>query len=217
MSGGGFIKRISLPVVVLIVGITSFSLLNLFSTTETTSIDKYELNEQEPNYTVLNMVTEKIHEHDKTLKFVVSYNSEKVLKIQINENEEEYHSIKEDIASIAKNEIKSTPLKDYTVVVERMDFPFITQQQKTIKQELLNVTHLLWEGLRKEYDIVNDINVEYAKSITIQTSIKSSEKSAHQLALKMEETVHEILHLNDLIYVDSYKIRIVDTKGNVIN
>ena len=74
---------------ILIVGITSFSLFNLFSAAETASIDKYELNEQEPNYTVLNMVTEKIHEHDKTLNFVVSYDAEKVLKIQINENEED--------------------------------------------------------------------------------------------------------------------------------
>jgi hypothetical protein len=203
--------------VVLIVGIASFGLFTIFSTTETASIDKYERNEQEQNYTTLTIVTEKIHEHYKKLKFVVSYNSEKVLKIQINVNEEEYYSIKEDIASIAKSEIQSTTLKDYTVVVERMDLPIITQEQKTINQELLNLTHVLWESLRKEYDFVNDINVNYQTSITIQTSIKSSEKAAHKLAMKMEETVHEIIQLNDFMSVDSYKVHILDAKGNLIN
>ena len=202
---------------VLIVGIASFGLFTIFSTTETASIDKYERNEQEQNYTTLTIVTEKIHEHYKKLKFVVSYNSEKVLKIQINVNEEEYYSIKEDIASIAKSEIQSTTLKDYTVVVERMDLPIITQEQKTINQELLNLTHVLWESLRKEYDFVNDINVNYQTSITIQTSIKSSEKAAHKLAMKMEETVHEIIQLNDFMSVDSYKVHILDAKGNLIN
>ena len=49
------------------------------------------------------------------------------------------------------------------------------------------------EGL-KDYDVIGNINTDYQKSITIQTSIKGSDKDAHKLAMEIEVTVNEILH-----------------------
>jgi hypothetical protein len=75
------------------------------------------------------------------------------------------------------------------------------------------------EGL-KDYDVIGNINIDYQKSITIQTSIKGSDKDAYKLAMEIEETVNEILHfkeLNSVSHIDSYKIKILNPKGKVVN
>ena len=164
----------------------------------------------------LNTVTEKIHEKYEELEFAVSSNSEIELRIQVNENEEYFNSVKKDIESIAKSVIKSSTLKDYTVVVERMDLSFNTQN---INKELVHLTSALMEGL-KDYDEIGNINTNYQKSIIIQTSIKGSENDAHRLAKEIEETVNAILHskeLNSVSHIDSYEITILNSDGKVVN
>ena len=217
ISGGERIKRIWIFSAIMIMGITSFSLFNIFSQTDSAYLNEDELNEQEQIYNTLNIITEKIHENYKKLKFVVSYNSQKELKIHVNEKEEIFNTVNEEITSIAKREIKSSTLKDYIVVVERMDFSFISEEQKTLNNVLLNLTHTLWKVLREDYEIVEELYIHYQKSITIHTSIKSSDKDAHQLAETMEKTINEILHLNEFKAVESYEIYILDNKGKVIN
>lgn len=214
------LKKILIIVGIFIVGMASISLLNKSLDTDTAVANKEEqkplfTKEEELNFATLNMVAEKIHEIYEELEFGVSSNSEIKLKIQVKENEEYFNSVKKDIESIAKSVIKSSALKDYTVVVERLDLSFITEE---VNKELLHLTSTLMEGL-KSFDVFEKINAEYQKSITIHTSIESSDKDAHKLALEIEEIVNEILlskELNSLSYIDTYDIKILNTKGKVI-
>ena len=205
-------------------GIASFSLLNKPLEVDTAVANKEEqkpffTKEEELNMSTLNTVTEKIHEKYEELEFVVSSNSEIELNIKVKENEEYFNSVKKDIESIAKSVIKSSTLKDYTVVVERLDLSFVTEEVKNINKELLHLTSALMEGL-KDYDVFGNINTEYQKSITIHTSIEGSDKDAHKLAIEIEETVNEILHskeLNSVPHIDSYEIKILNANGKVVN
>lgn len=218
------LKRILIITGILIVGIASFSLLNKPFQVDTVVANKDEqkplfTKEEELNMSTLNAVTKKIHEKFEELEFVVSSNSEIELKIQVQETEEHFNSVKKDIESIAKSEIKSSTLKDFTVVVERMDLSLISEKAKNEHKELSHLISPLMEGL-KVYDVIGDINTEYQKSINIQTSIKGSDKDAHKLAMEIEETVNEILHskeLNSVSHIDSYEIKILNAKGKVVN
>ena len=94
-----------------------------------------------------------------------------------------------------------------------------TEENENINKELLHLTSTLMEGL-KNYDVIGNINTDYQKSITIQTSIKGSDKDAHKLAMEIEETVNEILHskeLNSVSHIDSYEIKILNTNGKEVN
>ena len=160
-------------------GIGSFNLLNKQSEVDTAIANKepepLSTKENELHFSTLSEVTEKIHEKYDELEFGVSSNSEIKLRVQVKENEEYFNSVKKDIESIAKNVIKSSTLKDYTVVVERMDLSFVTVETENINKELSHIALSLMEGL-KHNDLFENINTEYQneyeKSITIQTSIK---------------------------------------------
>ncbi|MFB5089385.1 DUF4030 domain-containing protein [Psychrobacillus sp. PGGUH221] len=222
------LKRILIITGILIVGIGSFSLLNKPSEVDTAIANKEEpeplsTKERELHFSTLNEVTEKIHEKYDELEFGVSSNSEIELRVQVKEDEEYFNSVKKDIESIAKNVIRSSTLKDYTVVVERMDLSFVTEETENINKELSHIASTLMEGL-KDYDVFGNINTEYQneyqKSITIQTTIIGSDKDAHKLAMEIEETVNEILHskeLNSVSNIDSYEINILNAKGKVVN
>ena len=108
----------------------------------------------------MNRVTEKIHE--KYEGVVVNTTSKKELMIQVKENEEYFNSVKKDMESIAKSVIKSSALKDYTVVVERLDLSIVTEDVEKIHKELLHLTSTLMEGL-KNYDVIGDIEIELSK------------------------------------------------------
>ena len=75
--------------------------------------------------------------------------SEKELVLQVEGNEEYFNSVKKDIESIVKNVIKSSVLKDYTVVVERLDLSFMTEEQQKINKELLHLTYALMGALKR--------------------------------------------------------------------
>ena len=222
------LKKILIITGMFIVGIASFSLLNKPSELDTAVANKEEpeplsTKEQELHFATLNTVTEKIHEKYDELEFGVSSNSKIELKIEVKENEEYFNSVKKDIESIAKSVIKSSTLKDYTVVVERMDLSFVTVDTEKINKELSHIAFTLMEGL-KDYDVYENLNTEYQneeqKSISIQTSIKGSDKDAHKLEMEIEEAVNEILHskeLNSVFNIDSYEIKILNAKGKVVN
>ncbi|WP_411748288.1 hypothetical protein [Psychrobacillus psychrotolerans] len=221
------LKRRLIITGILIVGIGSFNLLNKQSEVDTAIANKepepLSTKENELHFSTLNEVTEKIHEKYDELEFGVSSNSEIKLRVQVKENEEYFNSVKKDIESIAKNVIKSSTLKDYTVVVERMDLSFVTVETENINKELSHIALSLMEGL-KHNDLFENINTEYQneyeKSITIQNSIKGSDKDAHELAMEIEATVNEILHskeLNSISNTDSYEIKILNAKGKKVN
>jgi DNA polymerase/3'-5' exonuclease PolX len=211
------LKRILIIAGILIVGITSFSLLNKPLEVDTAVANKEE---QEPLVTkeeaTLKMVKEKLNE-----KYGVDVKTtlKKELVIQVVGDEEYFNSVKKDIESIAKSVIKTSTLKDYSVVFERWDLFKMPEEFKKEQKELLHLGKTLMEGL-KGYGVIGDIGLLYQKSITIQTSFKASDKDAHKLAIEIEETVNEILHskeLNSVSRIDSYEIIILNTNGKVVN
>lgn len=211
------IKKILITAGILLVGIASFSLLNKALEVDS-SITNTE--EQEPLITkeeeLLKKVKEKLAE-----KYVIDIKttSKKELLIQVVGDEKYFNSVKKDMEFIAKTVIKTSTLKDYAVVFERWDLYKMPEEFKKEQKEILHLGKTIMEGL-KDYDIIGNIGTHYQKSITIHTSIKSSDKDAHKLAMEIEETVNEVLHskeLNSVSNIDSYEIKILNVKGNVLN
>jgi len=210
------LKRVLILAGILIVGISSFILLN-----NSLKIDSAVANkeEQEPLITkeeeLLTMVKEKLIYAGVDVKTT----SKKELVIQVVGDEEYFNSVKKDMESIAKSVIKTSTLKDYIVVFERWDLLKMPEEFKKEHKELQHLSKNLMEGL-KGYEVIVNIGTNYQKSITIHTLIKGSDKDAHKLAMEIEETVNEILHskeLNSVSNIDSYEIKILNTKGKVVN
>ncbi|WP_347550039.1 hypothetical protein ABFG93_00510 [Pseudalkalibacillus hwajinpoensis] len=89
---------------------------------------------------------------------------------------------------------------------------------ENIGREMSLLQLQVMEGL-KDNGIVGDILTDYQESITIQTSIKSSDKDAEALKSDIEETVNEILkseELKSVSKVDSYKIYVSNKDGEII-
>lgn len=82
----------------------------------------------------------------------------------------------------------------------------------------LGLTQKLGKGLKGYDDIIGDITANYQSSITIQTSIEGSRKEAKNSAMKIEETVKQILkskELGSLSKIDFYKINILNDNGEI--
>ncbi len=217
------LKRILIIVGILIVGISSFILLNKLLESDSAVANKEK---QKPSFTkeeklthsILDSISEKIHEKYEDLLFSVDVTSKKTLKVQLIENEDYFNSVKGDIESIAKSEIKSSILKDYTVIV--MSSPYLTEEQQKINDELLLITKPLNETLKADYDVYKNITTSSEKSITIYTSIKGTGKNAQKLAMEIEESINKILkskELDSVPQIDSYEIKILNAKGKVVN
>ena len=211
------LNRILIIAGLLILGIASFGLLNNPLEVDSTVANNEE---QEPLVTkeeaTLKMVKEKLNE-----KYGVDVKTtlKKELVIRVVGDEEYFNSVKQDIESIAKSVIKTSTLKDYTVVFERWDLFKMPEEFKKEQKEILYIGKTLMEGL-KDYDVIENLGTHYQKSITIHSSIKGSDKDAHKLAMKIEETVNEILHsieLKSVSRIDSYEIKILNTNGKVVN
>lgn len=211
------LKRILIIAGILIVGIASFSLLN-----KSLEVDSAVANNEEQESLVtkeeatLKLVKEKLNEK---YGVDVKTTSKKELVIRVVGDEEYFNSVKKDIESIAKSVIKTSTLKDYTVVFERWDLFKMPEEFKKEQKEILHLGKTLMEVL-KDNNVIGDIGTEYQKSITIHTSIKGSENDAHKLAMEIEETVKQILHskeLNSVSQIYSYEIIILNANGKVVN
>lgn len=55
-------------------------------------------------------------------------NSHKELRIQVKKEQDYFKSVKGEMESTVKNIIKSTPLKDYSVIVERLEVPSLKEE-----------------------------------------------------------------------------------------
>lgn len=212
------LKRILIIAGILIVGISSFILINKPLEVDSAVANKEE---QEPLVTkeeeLLKMVKEKLNE--KYVVVDVKKISMKEFVIQVVGDEEYFTSVKQDMESIAKSVITNSTLKDYIVVFERWDLFEMPEEFKKQQKELLHLGKTLMEGL-KDYGVIGDIGTDYQKSITIQTSIKGSDNAAHKLAMEIEETVNEILQskeLNSVSQIYSYEIKILNANGKVVN
>ena len=211
------LKKILIIAGILIVGIASFSLLNKALEVDSSVANKEE---QEPLVTKEEELLKKVKEK-LTEKYVIDIKttSKKELLIQVVGDEEYFNSVKKDMESIAKTVIKTSTLKDYTVVIERWDLFKMPEEFKKEQKEILHLGKTIMEGL-KDYEVIGNIDTHYQKSITIHTSLKGSDKDAHKLAMEIEETVNEILHskeLNSVSHIDSYEIKILNVKGKVVN
>ncbi|MFE7064248.1 DUF4030 domain-containing protein [Sutcliffiella sp. NPDC057660] len=90
---------------------------------------------------------------------------------------------------------------------------------QTANKELSILTMSIMEGL-KDYEVVVDIQSEYQKSITIQTSINSTDANAKKLTKEIEDRVNEIMkseELNSLSRIESYEIYVRDKDGENLN
>jgi len=214
------LKRILIIAGILIVGIASLSLLYKSLDVDTADANKEEqellIINEELSISTLN-VKEKINK--KYGGIDVKTTSKKELVIQVVGDEKYFNSVKKDMESIAKSVIKTSTLKDYSIIFERWDLFKIPEEVEIRNKELSHLTSTLMQGL-KDYDVVGNIGTHYQKSITIHTSIKGSVKNAQELAMEIEETVNEILQskeLNSVSRIDSYEIKILNTNGKVVN
>ncbi len=209
-------KRILMVAGILIMGIAPFSLLNMplvFNNPVANKEEQKSLLSLEES--TLKMVIEKLQE--KYVGVDVKATSNKELMIQVVGDEEYLNSVKKDMENITINVIKSSILKDYTVIFERWDL--IGGSDKIFNKEL-HIVKTLMKGLR-DYGVIDNIGIKYQEiSITIRTSIKGSDKNANKLAMEIEESANEILQskeLKSLSNIDSYKIKIMNNKGKEIN
>lgn len=210
------LKKISTIAGILIVlGIATYSLLNKSSEDGTVLADKgkqelLDTVEEEQIVKAIKTVTEKLQ--TKYQSFGVSANSNNEVVIQVRGDKDYFNSASKDIESIAKNVIRSSPLKEFKVVVQRVEFP---EEDRSRHKELFSLLSALGEGL-KSYDVIEDINAEYQKAIIIHTSVKNSDKEAYKSALEIEDTVNQILNSNRF-NVGSYKIEILNADGKLVN
>ena len=184
------LKKIWILAAIFLVGLASFNLLN-----KPIEEDNAIAYQEDPSIAILR---EKLHE--KYVGVDVKTTAEKELVLQIVANEAYFNSVKKDMETITKSVIKNSALKDYAIVFKRWDF---------IDKDL----HRLIVTLANKYEVFENITTDNATTITIQTSIKGSDKDAQKLAMEMEETANGILQSKDV----AYEIKILNTKGEVVN
>lgn len=203
-------KRILMVTGILIMGIASFGLLNMPLAFNTPVGNKEELPPlEEPT---LKKVIEKLQE--KYVGVNVKKTSNKELMIQVVGDEQYLNSVKKDIE---RSVIRDSELKEYKVVIERWD---LIGGSDEIPNKELHIIKTLMAGL-KDYEVIDNIRTHYQEtSITIHTSIKGSDKNAKKLAIEIEQSANQILQskeLKSVSKIDSYKIKIMNTKGEEIN
>ena len=184
------LKKIWILAAIFLVGFASFNLLN-----KPVEEDDAVAYQEDPSIAILR---EKLHE--KYVGVDVKTTDEKELVLQVVANEAYFNSVKKDMEAIAKSVMKTSALKDYTVVFKRWDF---------IDKDF----HHLIVTLENKYEVFESITIDNVSTIIIQTSIKGSDKDAQKLAKEIEETVNEILQSKDV----AYEIKILNTDGEVVN
>ncbi|TKD72314.1 DUF4030 domain-containing protein [Pseudalkalibacillus hwajinpoensis] len=90
--------------------------------------------------------------------------------------------------------------------------------REMVSREMTLITMNVKEAL-KDNDVVGDIHTNYQESVTIQTSIKSSDKNAEDLKNDIEKTVAEIMksdELKTLSNIDTYEIYVTNEDGEIM-
>lgn len=145
----------------------------------------------------------------------VKTTEEKELVIQVVGTEDYLQTVKKDMESIAKNAIKSSPLKNYPIVFERWEFTSLRDDNKKIGDDI----NLLMEELiasLEDFDVYEYLVIENRTTITIQTTIKGASHEGIQLALGIEEAIKKIVQTNTS-QNNSYVINILNAQRQKIN
>lgn len=145
----------------------------------------------------------------------VKTTADKELVIQIVGGEEYVQSVKKDMEAIAKSALKTSALKDYSIVFERWEFTTLLDGNKTIGNEINLLIEDLIKGLQA-FDVYEYLILENRTTITIQTTINGDNEEALQLATKMEGAVKKIVQTN-VNQSDSYIIHILNEEREKIN
>lgn len=152
---------------------------------------------------------------EKYVSIDVKTTEEKELVIQVVGTEDYLQTVKKDMESIAKNAIKSSPLKNYPIVFERWEFTSLRDDNKKIGDDI----NLLMEELiasLEDFDVYEYLVIENRTTITIQTTIKGASHEGIQLALGIEEAIKKIVQTNTS-QNNSYVINILNTQRQKIN
>lgn len=145
----------------------------------------------------------------------VKTTEEKELVIQVVGGEDYFQSIKKDMESIAKNALKTSPLKDYPIVFERWEFTSLLDNNKIMGDDMNLLMEDLIAGL-EAFDVYEYLVIENRTTITIQTTIKGATHEAFELALRMEEAIKKIVQ-EEASQNDSYVINILNAQREKIN
>lgn len=145
----------------------------------------------------------------------VKTTAEKELVIQVVGEEDYFQSIKKDMESIAKNALKTSPLKDYPIVFERWEFTSLLDKNKIMGDDMNLLMEDLIAGL-EAFDVYEYLVIENRTTITIQTSIKGATHEALELSLRMEEAIKKIVQAK-ASQNDSYVINILNAQREKIN
>ncbi|WP_445477789.1 hypothetical protein ACULLL_15265 [Lysinibacillus irui] len=145
----------------------------------------------------------------------VKTTEEKELVIQVVGTEDYLQTVKHDMESIAKNAIKSSPLKNYPIVFERWEFTSLRDDNKKIGDDINLLMEELITGL-EDFDVYEYLVIENRTTITIQTTIKGATDEGIQLALGIEEAIKKIVQAN-ASHNNSYVINILNAQRQKIN
>lgn len=145
----------------------------------------------------------------------VKTTEEKELVIQVVGTEDYLQTVKKDMESIAKNAIKSSPLKNYPIVFERWEFTSLRDDNKKIGDDINLLMEELIAGL-EDFDVYEYLVIENRTTITIQTTIKGASHEGIQLAIGIEEAIKKIVQAN-ASQNNSYVINILNAQRQKIN
>ncbi len=180
--------------------------------------DKSEANkEAQPPITNEELSRSRLKEKllEKYVGIDVKTTEEKELVIQVVGTEDYLQTVKKDMESIAKNAIKSSPLKNYPIVFERWEFTSLRDENKKIGDDINLLMEELIAGL-KDFDVYEYLVIENRTTITIQTTIKGASHEGIQLALGIEEAIKKIVQAN-ASQNSSYVINILNAQRQKIN
>ncbi|PPA68849.1 hypothetical protein [Jeotgalibacillus proteolyticus] len=175
-------------------------------------------NTEEERLTVLRKLSEDLHHTYEG--FTVGMNSNHEVVIQIEGDQEYVNSLEREMNTIVKKAIHSSAFQNYSVVVKRIDPSYITDEVKNIHNELSLLSSSLLEGLKEEFDVIGDINIDDQQLIIIQTSLEKSKDDAHKLARTIEDAAKIILASapdSSLSPENPFEIKVIDSKNEILN
>lgn len=204
------LKRIWIVAVLFLLGVVLLYLLKIPFT-----LIAHETN-QEPTISkeesIVNKVAKKLHKRYVGVDVKTTTNKELVL--QIVGDEAYFNSVKKDMESLVRNEIKSTVLEDYPIVFNR--YIMIGDSDGKYDVELHLLLQTLVNGL-KDYQEIKQIGSGTKQSlITIHTSILGTDKHAQKVAKEIEQKAKNLLNSNELQSLPrhaSFRIKIVNSEG----
>ncbi|MEK9197865.1 hypothetical protein [Ureibacillus sp. FSL E2-3493] len=150
------------------------------------------------------------------------YTSNEII-IPINGSKRYYDSVKDEVKSIVKNIIKSTPFENYSIKIEKNKIEqFLNEEDKEKQGSLFEITKTIHESLSESYpNQIGDINITESTPnliIEVHTLIKEQEISlSKEIESKINRILNEKLSSNLLVKESSVNIHIYNNEEKRIN